>query len=87
MLDGQVLVATIRKTSKFNFSGRDNQYVHNMVGYDRQRLIHDIERQYGVKLVKDEADDFPWFTDGGFKFTAENNSWKFEIDSHVYDLV
>jgi hypothetical protein len=58
-----------------------------MVGHNMQRLIDAIEEKYDIKLVKDEADDFPWFTDGGFRFRAEDGNWTYEIDAHVHDLV
>jgi hypothetical protein len=86
MNDGQILIVSIKKSSKFDTNDKC-KYESTKVGYDRQRLIDAIEKQYDIKLVKDEAYDFPWFTDGGFKFHAENENWKFDIDAHVHDLI
>ncbi len=84
--DNQVIIASIYKTNKIDLTDKC-RYESTKVGKDRQRIIDDIEKQYNIKLVKNEEHDFPWFTDGGFKFHTENENWKFEVVAYTHDLI
>jgi len=71
----QMLVANIIKIFKHD----DSQVLVTYNSYDRDKLIKHIEKTYELKLMKKAEDDFPYFTDGGFKFDAENENFKFKI--------
>jgi hypothetical protein len=84
--DNQIIVASIYKTNKVDPTDKC-RYESTKVSYDRGRLVNAIEKQYNIKLVKDDADEFPYFSDGGFKFQTENDNWKFNVEAHVHDLI
>ena len=82
----KILIAEVRKKAKFG----DNPKVwfrSTFVSFDRDKLKDEIEKRYKIELVKDEADDFPYFTDGGFKYSGENENWIFETEAHWYDII
>ncbi len=45
-------------------------------------LKNKIEEYYQIKLVRKKEDDFPWFVDGGFKYTLEDQGWEYEVTAH-----
>lgn len=51
--------------------------------YDRDSLKEAIERKYGVTLIKKDEDDFPWFTDGGFKYSFLFGLFEYEVSAFV----
>ena len=82
----KILIAEVRKKAKFG----DNQkfeFRSTFVSFDREKLKNEIEKRYKIELVKDEADDFPYFTDGGFKYSGENENWIFETEAYLYDII
>ena len=82
----KILIAEVRKKAKF---GDDSKFGFRstFVSFDREELKNQIEKRYEIELVKDEADDFPYFTDGGFKYSGENENWIFEAVAHWYDII
>jgi len=81
----QILIAEVRKQAAYG----DNKtwYRDLFVSYDRDKLKKEIEKHYKVKLVKDESDDWPYFTDGGFKYKAKNDTWVIETDAYLYKII
>lgn len=81
----KILIAEVKKKAKF---GNDETWYRNsFVSFDRDKLKDKIEEYYKVKLEKDETNEFPWFTDGGFKYSGENENWVFQTEAHWYDIV
>lgn len=81
----RILIAEVRKKAKFG--DYETQYRNSFVSFDRDKLKNKIEEHYKVELVKDEENEFPYFTDGGFKYSGENENWLFETEAHWYDIV
>lgn len=81
----RVLIATIAKSSKF---GKDKGfYIRDSIpSYNREDLEAEIKEKYNIELVKKEEDNFPYFTDGGFRYEAENDSFLFVIVAHWYSI-
>ena len=80
-----ILIATVRKTNKFG--EKRTCYANSYPSFDRDALIKFLEDRYGITLTKDEEDNFPYFTDGGFKFKAENTDWSFDIECHPIEII
>jgi hypothetical protein len=81
-----VLMVSVNKTSKINGQVFNEHYHH--MGYDRSKLENHLLEYYKIsKLVKDIADEFPYFTDGGFKYTAESENWIYEFLCYPYNIV
>lgn len=59
----------------------------NFVSFDRDKLKAKIEDFYKVKLTKNEENDFPYFTDGGFKYECEFNGGEFRTEAYLYDII
>lgn len=72
-----ILVAEVTQTDKSDIR---RVRTHTYTSFDRDKLIKHIESCFSIKLVKNESDDFPYFTDGGFKF-----HWEDEYE--IYDIV
>lgn len=85
MLMDKILKADVRKKSKLNSNGV--WYTHSFMSFDRYKLKDEIERHYGIKLIKSDSNDFPYFTDGGFKYTGEDECWFFEVESYWYNII
>lgn len=86
----QILVAEITKIERGlpnKTSPNPSRLRSECVSFDRDKLIDHIEKKYKLKLVKDDADDFPYFTDGGFKFLAQDEYWNYEIVCLPYDII
>jgi len=81
----QILIAEVRKQAVHG--NNKTWYKDTFVSYDRDKLKKEIEKDYKVKLVKNEADDWPYFTDGGFKYKVQNDSWIIEADAYLYRIV
>lgn len=84
-LFSNAIIAEVRKKSTFENDSKS--YRSTYVSFDREKLKEEIEKKYNIDLVKDEEDDFPYFTDGGFKYHAENENWIFEIEAHVHKMI
>jgi len=69
------------------FEDKSCCYRTEFVSDSRERLTNFIQDKYDISLDIDDRYDFPWFTDGGFKYFAENENWKFEITAHVHELI
>jgi len=81
-----VLMVSVNKTSKID--GKIfNEHCHH-ISYSRDRLRKYLLDFYNIKnLIKDVGDEFPYFTDGGFKYTAENENWKYEFVCFPYTII
>lgn len=80
-----ILIVEVRKQCKF---GEDKSWFRTtFTSFDRDKLKDKIESHYKLKLIKDDNDDFPWFSDGGFIYNTENENFKFEIVAFPYDIV
>lgn len=80
------LMVSVNKTSKVN-GKKFNQFSH-YIGYDRDKLEKYLLEKYKIQnLIKDIADEFPYFTDGGFRYTAENDNWQYEFVCHPYNVI
>lgn len=82
----KILIAEVRKKAKFG-ANQNFEFRSTFVSFDRDKLKNEIEKRYKIELVKDEVDDFPYFTDGGFKYSGENENWVFEAVAHWYDII
>ncbi len=81
----KILIAEVRKQA--NYGTDKNWYRHSFVSFDRDKLKEEIEKHYKVTLIKDEANEFPYFADGGFKYSGENDNWLFETEAHWHDII
>jgi hypothetical protein len=81
----KVLLATVIKKSKHIFDA--GWHVTNFVSFERDKLVAAIEQYYEINFIKNESDDFPWFTDGGFRYVTENDNWIFEATAHLVDII
>ena len=82
----KILIAEVRKKAKFG-DNPESWFRNTFVSFDREKLKNEIEKRYKIELVKDEANDFPYFTDGGFKYSGENENWMFETEAYWYDIL
>lgn len=61
---------------------------HIEAGESVEALIKYIKEYYHVEiLAKDPADDFPYFTDGGFKYTATARNWLYTFTCFPHKLL
>lgn len=81
----RILIAEVKKKAKFEDSS--NRHITTFVSFDRDKLKAEIEDHYKIELKKDEADEFPYFTDGGFKYGGENENWFFETAAYWFDII
>lgn len=80
------LMVSVNKTSKLD-GKKFNQFSH-YIGYDRDKLRKYLLEKYKIQnLIKDIADEFPYFTDGGFRYIAENDNWQYEFVCHPYNVI
>ena len=85
LIMSKILIAEVKKKAKF---GNDETWYRNsFVSFDRDKLKDKIEDFYNVDLVKDNKNEFPYFTDGGFKYSGENEYWLFETEAHWHDII
>ena len=84
-MENKILIASVIKKSKIEVG--EERYKHLFTSFDRSKLKEKIEEYYKIELNKNEEDEFPYFTDGGFKYSAENENWSFEVQAHFYDIV
>ena len=81
----KILIAEVKKKSKFCNDG--TWYRDSFVSFDKDKLKDKIEEQYKVKLMRDETNEFPYFTDGGFYYIGENENWFLEAEAHWCDII
>jgi len=77
-MNKEILVLNIYKKSKYD----DSKYRDTQVGATREGLINYVCIHFKLDkslLVKDEREDFPYFTDGGFKYTCEDRYWEYDF--------
>lgn len=86
MIKKNVLLVTVIKSS---ISGIVAPIRLQFISTDKNRIINFLENKYRIKLIKNEKDDFPYFTDGGFKFSVDdvNKQWHYEIDAHIHEII
>lgn len=80
-----VFIVHVDKKSTFDMT-EYNGFNH-MVGSNIGALKKAIEEIYGknkAQLLKDENDNFPYFTDGGFKYTMHTENWIYTFT--CYDI-
>ena len=81
-----ILMVSVNKTSKID--GKIFNKNCHYIGYDRDKLRKYLLTFYKIKnLIRDVGDEFPYFTDGGFRYTAENKYWKYEFICHPYNII
>lgn len=72
----EILVLYIYKKSKHDDStARDTQ-----VGLTAEGLIDYLCSHYKLDkalFIKDERDNFPYFTDGGFRYSYDHRDWNY----------
>lgn len=66
------------------FDGQVFNGFNHLVGDNTEALISFIKEKYGTELIKDENDDFPYFTDGGFKYKLHTENWDYTFT--CYDI-
>lgn len=81
---GPILVASIVKTFT---NGDPGRFESTMCSFDRDKLVAAIELKHDILLLKDEKDDFPYFTDGGFKYIWTNSLWTYNIVCFDYKVI
>lgn len=79
----EILIADTFK----KFQGKEWVRSSTFASYDRDKLKSKIEEHYKVKLIKDEADYFPYFTDGGFKYKCKTENFEFMTTAFFYDVI
>jgi hypothetical protein len=79
----KVLVATV--TCKLN-DGSSKFLNTTFVDFDRDNLVKKIENKYLTKLVKNEEDNFPYFTDGGFRYEWRNETYTYLAEAYLYEI-
>ena len=82
----QIIVAEIRKHFK-DPRISTTMYRTELVSFDRDKLVKAIEEKYSTVLIKDPKDDFPYFTDGGFKYSFEDANCIYETVALIYDII
>ncbi len=85
MNTNKILIADVRKKAKIE--NNETWYAHLFVSFNRDKLKAEIEKHYNIKLKKNKEDEFPYFTDGGFKYTGENRDWFFEVTAFWYETI
>lgn len=69
----------------------DNSVFHNIrteAGESKEALIEYIKSNYRIDiLIKEKSDDFPYFTDGGFKYTGKSETWEYTFVCYPHSLL
>lgn len=82
--DNKVFKLYIKKTHP----KESGTYTNFEVGQSVTALEEYIRKTYKVDvLIKDPEDDFPYFTDGGFKYTAKGDYWHYEFTCYPDNLI
>ena len=83
-MEKQILLAHTFKDFR---NGNGFNRCMTFVSYDIDKLKEKIENFYKIKLVKNDEDNFPYFTDGGFRYKCETESFIFETEAFLYDII
>ena len=70
------------KSTGQRFSG----FAHE-VGDSKEALERYIKDKYKVDLIPNDNFNFPYFTDGGFKYLAENETWKYDFFCYPINII
>lgn len=81
-----ILIAEVKKKYKH---GIDSEFGYRttFTSFDKVKLKLEIEKHLGQELVKNDTDDFPYFTDGGFKYRGETEDYFFDVEAHQHRIV
>lgn len=81
----KALLLTIGKKSKFS---TDNfpQFSHE-ISFNSDALQRFVKKKYGVTLYYEKEFEFPYFTDGGFKFECEDKNWYYTFTAIPYTII
>lgn len=83
-----VLILQVDK--KLLLDGSVYTQFNHQVGETKEALIKWIGKYYKIaayELRKDQNDEFPYFTDGGFKYTATTDKWEYTFTAHITKLL
>ena len=83
-----VLLLYVDKKSMLNEQEYKN-FGHE-VGESSDDLMFFIFKKYNCKfgdLIKNENDDFPYFTNGGFKYKLKTDIWEYTFTAFVKPLL
>jgi len=69
------------------FEGKEWQRIDTFVSYNINKLKLKIEEKYKIELTKDPNDEFPYFTDGGFKYQCKIGNFEFMTTAHLFDII
>lgn len=84
----KVFIVHVNKKSTFDmaeFTG-----CNHFVGTNIDVLKKAVKEYYGKKgepLLKNEEDEFPYFTDGGFKYTMQTKYWNYTFTCYDIDFI
>ncbi len=83
----KVFIVHVDKKSKFDMA--EYTGFNHLVGSNIESLKKVIDEHYGkgtYQLLKDEKDEFPYFTDGGFKYTMNAKNWIYTFTCYDIDF-
>lgn len=82
-----VLLLTVEKKSKFD--GREYKQFAHQIGESARALETHIKNKYVLsgQLVKNDKDDFPYFTDGGFRYFYDTADWEYTFTAIPYEII
>jgi hypothetical protein len=80
----KILLLTIGK--KCNMYGWENVNFAHEIG-EKEALEEYLKDKYCCSLIKKEKFDFPYFTDGGFKYEVNTGTWTYTFTAYPYKLI
>jgi hypothetical protein len=84
-MNKEIFLVTIYKKYKYD----DSKYLDTQVGENVEALIRYICSHYKLDrdlLIKDDNDHFPYFSDGGFKYSYDHKDWDYTFICHPATL-